>query len=609
MSKPTFSQAVRSEYKQREREIKIKGDIVYKKIKTTSTNLMPTTHLYKDEYDSQFNAHYIYDINASELTMSYEKGWYWKGWSFNRGNTSNFPNFSLSPGTYTLSLIKNEDGQMGYFGLVALSGSSSYMVAEVESSTSAGTTSTTFTIASEVQIYGFEPRFYSSYPGEKTYKIMLNEGSEPLPWEPPVDEGGTEVNETFKIGEESNCQILDFNVDEKSDIYYENMPFSELSIDVDNTNGYFSDFAENNIVNYLNKKAYIDLYLNVNDTGWCKAWTMQFDSLKSTNEKATLKFQPYCSSIIKQEQMFDKNQTFINQVVWDKTIFDTYMNDNYNIRIEEDETYSGSIIANKLGTRTINNMLLEFGSAVANLEKGQILTMKDNNILRYKSNCVAGTTQETLTDNEILEKPLITREILQGIVKRFRTIESYTLDTNVFKKQIDSVFKNDTEVLVIYGDDFDLTNISSNDITLTNATLVSLNTTASGGVAGLGSHYLVLKISGNVDDRYTIQISANLPHVNEVKEKEEIYAKGKYESTKDFIKLDIPDVINTKYWEQLVNNLEKKVKLQIKALPYLQVGDPITLDEENYVITEIHTSWTGGFKMEVIAYKVNYTLT
>lgn len=600
MSKSTFPQAVRDEYKQREREIKIKGELKIPKSSaepieyttfeigegTThqSSNLLPE---YQGEYEvDTIYGHFKATYNNGVITLKGNLDFQTNVFRF-----QDFPMFSLPQGTYTLSLNhisgNTQDSHSQYIDLdnSELPGQDGFRI-YFDDGTDTGNYDSFNRITMSLD---------RSYHYDDTYTLMLNEGTEAMPFE--------------KSGIISAPQILDFDADEKSDIYYESMPFSELNLEVDNTDGYFSDFTDNSIVDSLNKECYIDFYLNVNNTGWCKAWTMQFDTLTADNQKAKLTFKPYCSFVINTEQIYDKNKYFLNNFEWNLQEFDIYMKDNYDINIEQDETNSGLITVNDEGTKDIKGMLLEFGSAVANLEKGQILTIKDNKILRYKLNTRSGIAQEDLTENELLDKPLISKEILKGIVKRFKQIKSYTSESINWQKQVEGILKDNTDVLVIYGDDFDMTYVSSNDITITNATLISVNHTTTGALYGLGSHYLIIEITGNVGDRYTIEINANIPRVQEVSEHEEIYAKGTYQTTEDFIKLNVSEIINEKYWTQLVDNMEKKIELQIKALPYLQVGDTISIPGEgNVVIAEIHTSWSDGFKMKIIAYKVKYTL-
>lgn len=337
---------------------------------------------------------------------------------------------------------------------------------------------------------------------------------------------------------------------------------------------------------------------------------MQFDSLTADNQRAHLVFKPYCTSIINMDQIYDKDKQYLKSSgVWSMTDFADYMFNNYDINLSQDESTGSVIVLNYPNAKAVKDLLLKYGAGVANFENGQMLSILDNKRMRYKLNTRIGTTQEDITDNELLEKPLITKEELEGIVLTSRTIKSYSSTSTNWQKTISSVLKNTTDILVVYGEEYNMVGVSANDITMTGATLVSVSYIPYGGVAGNGSHYLVIEITGNVGDRYTIEINSSLAREEEVETKQEIYAKGSYETTDNFLKINSFEYANSQYWFKLLDHLTKKVEMQIKALPYLQVGDSITLDDVgNVVIAEIHTSWSDGFKMKIIAYKVEYAL-
>lgn len=713
MSKSTFSQAVRAEYKNEVREIKIKGDIKIPKQSTPLTNLMPTysgTYTYLNltmeinnqhvkiygttssssidfpnypsltlqagryklkmnitkntnnsyigtqfgEFDISYNPNDDYpNIYAYEKVYTQSHTINGIGFRFPNNenidvefdlilneieddiNTSLMPTYNAQESIGNATLTINNDiftmqGNNGYntgsgiqyqsFTLPAgkyglrirtISGTNDFGIIINDNNYNASITAYTdkneYIELKEATTFNYAqiqtPNVNTNY--DDVYELLLFEDVENQ-----KEYDTFTIGEGTTLGETPNPQILNFNVDETSDIYYEKMPFSEMCVEVDNTDGYFSDFTENSITSLLNKDCYIDIYLDVNNTDWCKSWTMQFDRLSADNESAKLYFKPYVSSVIGLEQLYDKNKQFLdNTGIWDLEKFNSYMKTNYDVEIEEDETYTGRIMVNWAGSKNIDSMLLQFASAVGNNEKGQILSIKENKKLRYKRFVVNGTTQDDITSDIIIQKPIITKETLQGIVNKFISIKSYTSSPVNWQKQVDGVLKEDTDVLVVYENDYDLSNVSTSDITITGASLVSVSHSISGGAMGLGSHYLLLEISGNAGERYTININASVPHTDEISSHEEIYAKGSYETTKDFIKLQLDEVINTYYWEQLLNHLQKKITFQVKALPYLQVGDSITLENEgNVVITELHTKWNNGFLMDVVAYKVEYFL-
>lgn len=449
----------------------------------------------------------------------------------------------------------------------------------------------TYTFKSDIEIIGLSAWFNSnySYNGEFNFTIF----------EDQIDNG------TFIIGENGKCQILDFRVDETSDIYYESMPFSELNVDVDNSDGYFSDFSETSIVSQLNKNCYIDFYLNVNNTGWCRTWTMQFDSLKADNQKATLTFKPYCMSTYN-SMIYDKNKILNNYPSLTKERLADLIYDNYGVELTAEAQY-GFVLVNDDGVSSkVSDLLYRFAGDLPVLEEPQMLTISDNKFFKYKliSFSDEATLDDELDDDVILEKPLITKETLEGYVLNYQYIMGVISNDNKLQKSITSIFRNSHETLLIYCDDLEARDITQNDITLTNATFEWLGTITRGSTFNYGMRYILLEISGNVGDRYTIDIDATIRKID-ITETQKVYSKGQYENIDNFIK--IFGFNNGFYWRQLMDNMEKKIELKIKALPYLQVGDKISVnDEEKYVITEIHTSWSNGFIMDVKAYKINY---
>lgn len=503
--------------------------------------------------------------------------------------------FTLPAGTYTFS-VQNKKRSNKLIKVRAVP----FFAETTLSSDDDGIVSQTTTFNSDTTIVNFGIEVGNNFNQDDfddEFCIMLNEGSTILPFE----KSGTHT----EYVDETNCQILDLNVDEKADIYYESMPFAEMSLDVENTQGYFSDFTENSITSKLNKNCYLDLYLNANDTGWRKAWTMQFDSLTATNERATLKFKPYCVSIYN-SMLYDKNKEFTTYPAWVISRFANYMLNNYDITLQQDNLEEVAISINKTKYNDVSNLLLDYGTLLSNTAKPQMLSIRDNKLLRY---CVL---YESLGEaifyySNLLDRPLITKENLDGYIAINNEVKSYSTDTYNYQKTINSNFINDVDTLVVYSDEYEFTGISSNDITLTNATLVSLTVIADGGVAGLGKHYMLLEISGVKGQAYTININANLKREEVVETKEEVYTKDKNVNRDSLIKLTQK---RTNYWKYLVDNLQKKVKFRVPAIPYIQVGDCITLidneteESETYLITELHTSWSSGFIMEIVGYKV-----
>ena len=55
----------------------------------------------------------------------------------------------------------------------------------------------------------------------------------------------------FPLTETNGAEILSFTINEKADIYYSSVPGNSLTIELNNEQGYFTDYYQNNILDYL----------------------------------------------------------------------------------------------------------------------------------------------------------------------------------------------------------------------------------------------------------------------------------------------------------------------------------------------------------------------
>ena len=621
MSKSQFTQSIRNEYKQQTRYIRIKAELDLGGTRP-SVNLLPT---YTTTKHSTINGNDItLNINNWDCTLNgYATSENFIGWFL-----SDAPTFTLPAGTYTLTLIqevsKGNQTSKYRFTLPYLKSPSPdvdpYWQLWNISTENGPTTeklyiSQTKTLEYEQTIgisqfldFGVGKNENVNQVYNENFKLMLNEGTEMWPWW----EGGSSsglVNDVFTLGEDGICQIIDFNVDETTDIYYEKMPYSELTITVDNSKGYFSDFGENSIVKKLTKDVKMNFYLNINDTGWIKTWTMQFDSLKADNDRAKLTFKPYCISIFNSE--IHEGRLFSTQAELSYTDLQ-YIIGDYHVNLYPYYNV-GSINTNDYHIlKNVSDLLIAYAGDLTEQQQPQLLAITDNQNLTYKriqynSKVDTPHADENLLNNELLEKPIVTKEELQELIINYKNIIGLSQSTSKFQKTITFLCEYGTETLVIFCDNLDANGITENDITLTNANLEWLG--VSYDELNIASRYLLISISCNPGEECTININANLQKI-ELNENQVIHTKRK-NVDKDSI-MQIDGFSNGLYWETLKSKMSKKIKLKTTALPYLQVGDCITFEEEGktpslndkVVITEIHTTWESGFKMEIIAYKV-----
>lgn len=415
-----------------------------------------------------------------------------------------------------------------------------------------------------------------------------------------------EDNGVFVIGEGGTCEILDFRVDEKTDLYYETMPFSELSIDVDNTEGYFSDFTENSITDKLNKGCYIDFYLNVNNTGWCRAWTMQFDELTITTDKAKLTFKPYCLTHRDVKMLYDKNSQLVSGNNLDFPELNDYFEDNYHFSVLTDRDEEGGAFIPDLGELLhvrrpkldLTRILMEMGTVLDVIQWGQILTISDNKAYKYRRWIGDGVTW--ITNDVLVEKPLIKKEEILGVRHVYDYYRGWLRGEYDYKKTIKGTLQSSHDNIILYDDDYKLESIATdyqNKITATGCTVVSCQATTN--IVNIG-------IEGTEGTSYTINIDTQLDW--------KVHEEDKGEKTEDKENENYGFIIFTgsirlgSYFEYLKQILRKKINMKIKALPYLQVGDVVRLEGEpsgtKIIITSIRTTWSSGFKMEIEGYEV-----
>ena len=119
--------------------------------------------------------------------------------------------------------------------------------------------------------------------------IQIEEGQGATPYE--------RYNSTpFKLGRsvsyvKEHCEILDFNISAKGDIYYSSLPYNTMTINVNNEEGYFTEEAENNILDKINKDFYVDLFMKINNDKYYKIMSMNFNDVTYADyQKAKLEF-------------------------------------------------------------------------------------------------------------------------------------------------------------------------------------------------------------------------------------------------------------------------------------------------------------------------------
>jgi len=418
-----------------------------------------------------------------------------------------------------------------------------------------------------------------------------------------VDETIQTTYTQFMLNEENECKILSFNIDEKADIYYTSLPYNTMTIEVDNEKGYFTNFSQYDITTLLNNNCYVELYINEiddktnNNLNYRKIMTMNFDEISSSDyEKAKLSFKS-CISSLKTLKLKDINyELFSKEFASESDIQDWFLH-NYNIVVNNKEgtDYPFQLVYKHI--KTPQDVLL---SAIDGIENLLLLTTNYKNEIVYR---LENTNAHEMISRDLqLENPTIKRETsYQGAIYNYNAEFGYTYQEKEYKKSITDTLEESSDSIVLTDYDYDLSDIITNDIT---SSEVNITVHKNSNIATA----IVLDILGNIGTKYTINIEhEDLPYINVLKENT-LYVGN---TTKNSKQLTLKDAqMSISYYDTLFgeNSLHSKIELKCIGLPYLEVGDNVTIvnkdnNTSQIVITELNLNYDGGLTMNIKGYE------
>lgn len=413
---------------------------------------------------------------------------------------------------------------------------------------------------------------------------------------------------TFPLTEENHAKILSFNINEKADIYYTSLPYNTMTIEVDNEQGYFTDYDEDSIIEQLNEDCYIDLYMQINNGTYYKIMTMNFDKISfSDYERAKLSFYSNLA-IIEKLELKDKNEQLQNGITFFSE-FKSLIEDNYNINVfcdHPDKDVQGVICTDdnckSLRDFIITNATFEFGEIYG---AGIILTNNYNNDLSFKA--ISNEVNETINSDLQLEKPVIKKEnTYQGVNYNWHEENNYEQTNETYTKSLRRTLNSSKDVFIIQDDTYRLSDITINDITSSSNVTVSL-----GQVVWYKKNILSLVVRGNVGDNYEITINK----ANIYKNTPSDFVTWSLGNTNDKSKIleieDISSVESSMYvFLYIKKPMKSNVEIKIMGLPYLEIGDTIYVVQDNrYVkifITEINTNYGDGLIQTIKGYELDW---
>ena len=419
------------------------------------------------------------------------------------------------------------------------------------------------------------------------------------------EEYGTIVNDytTFPLTLDNECQILGFNINEKSDIYYTSLPYNTMTIDVNNEKGYFTDYDSDSIINKLNSDCYVDLFCNINNGDYFKLMTMNFDKIQSSDyEKAKLSFKSSIS-LLKNLPLRDKNKYFVYPY-WNMTTLLNYFIVNYKINARSDVITNSVVNTASLTSTSAENLLLKAGTRYGELSNALIVTNNTNNDISLRKWENKGN--ETILQNYQLEKPIIKREnTYQGINYEYINSYEYASSNETYQRTINGILTRKKEILVYKDVNYRISDLTINDFSISSG--ITLN------IEIINTTTILLIIEGNINQEYTISML-----------KENIYKRtnddirekntGVINDTSKVLKIKKNSPLNDGYYNLILS--EKKVKsnieVKIMALPYLEVGDTVEIETDlakiTMTITEINMIFDGALIMTIKGYELGWDM-
>ena len=414
----------------------------------------------------------------------------------------------------------------------------------------------------------------------------------------------------FKLTSENNCKILSFNINQKTDPYYTSTPYNTMTIEVDNEKGYFTITDEDNILNYLNKDSYVDLFININDGPYYKIMTMNFDKL-SFNDYKTAKLSFYSSLANMNDAIIkDKNLQLNNLVNYYPV--QSYLYDNYNLNLLSDHSYfdSNRIVISKF--KDLKTIITCVASRAGYDGTETYLTTNYNNIIFLKK--ISNDVEETISSNLQLEKPIIKNDNIYKNIKynyyRYNNETPYEGSPMTYSKNFQYTLKAKREVIIIVENDYEISGITMSDVTVTGNVTVTKNETQTPY-----QNYLSFTIEGNIGEEYTIAI--NKENVNKFNAGDLLTDTRRTNPNNEEKTLILnPDATNWMVGRQyyflfMKKPLLYKIEAKIMGLPYLEVGDTIQLNFENknekISITEINTNYGDGLIQTIKGNRYDWT--
>ena len=624
----TISNEIKDLYKAYNREIKCYGDLYFKERRMSNNLLNPDTFVSKNNLEYTGVEHNYTTGNHQQFFKTTDEEATEIGYKLYNNNTlvSEGDSLSLNSNEIRFNITNNNANKiMIYFNTT----SDTYVIYNIPNSIGA---TDNFTLGLKISNVKNGPGFNDNIERLGFYHIFIAKNHNILEYEPYNTKimgliykqtTNSYEAEHLTFSQENNTEILSFDLNLKTDVYYTSMPYNTLKIEVNNEEGYFTDYANNSITSKLNSDCCIKLYLQIFDgenLQEFKLITMNFDNISySDYTKATLEFKS-CLSYTSNLKLQDKFLEFTNEnynVVITRDYLRSYLDDNYNIKMTypQDAVSSDNWVNSKLFS--VQDMILNAGTCFTTelavdqsiyLKRAVLTTNNSNDEIALRNFDVV--PQEYITKEYELDKPIMKRENSYDRLKY--TYEYATWNNNnyeqtseTYKKTITGILSSTQENILLIDNDYKICDFTTSDITASQGISISIPETQ------FNPRMFVLTINGNIDSEYTITIEKANIYKKKNRDIRQIDIGNKSETTKTLEIKENSPVYNDYYQVILYENkILSNVEVKLMALPYLELGDTIAVEIDDAYLTmtisEINLMFGDGLTQTIKGYRLGW---
>ena len=418
-------------------------------------------------------------------------------------------------------------------------------------------------------------------------------------------------DDLFPISSEQRIELplTTINIDllEEIDVKLASIPINKLNVKVDNSEGLFDEFSQNSIIKYLNSNTKVDWYIKLNEDNSTRILltSLQYDSV-STNDDLTANITCYSKFNLLQKIPFKYVGNHNNMVYSIDNSLKNYLETSYNTLnwiIPSSSFFNTQLELNNSNYQTLYEVIWQL---MANTNNGFWINDRNDNVrLVNRRNAIC----ETIPQSMQLEKAKLTKELELTCVKAKNSVTSISKgsETGTFNYEYQGKLinqygdSNDPEMgILITSDEYYLSDLLTSDITLTNCRL---------NEAHIKNRFIFLLITGNEGDNISVTINKTLNKINYNKINEYIFG----EENDNYIEVNnVYDITQCDYFNDIINvyPISIKVKTKIMGLPYLELGDVVSIEtdygEKIVNITKMQKNYDGGFTIDIEGYTTDY---